>query len=83
MIMYWTSEPVSQPQLNIVLYKIALVLVSRLINGNPNEDKLFKIQLRISYSKNESAEHFPINIWPMFGDYLHEVLAFGYTGILW
>jgi hypothetical protein len=28
MIMDWTSEPVSQPQLNVVLLRVALVMVS-------------------------------------------------------
>jgi hypothetical protein len=28
MIMDWTSEPVSQPQLNVVLIRVALVMVS-------------------------------------------------------
>ena len=28
MIMDWTSEPVSQPQLNVVLIRLALVMVS-------------------------------------------------------
>jgi hypothetical protein len=28
MIMDWTSEPVSQPQLNVILIRVALVMVS-------------------------------------------------------
>jgi hypothetical protein len=34
-IIDWTSEPVSQPQLNVVLIKAALVMMSGHSNGNP------------------------------------------------
>jgi hypothetical protein len=34
MIMDWTCEPVSQPQLNVVLLRFALVMVSLYSNGN-------------------------------------------------
>jgi len=34
MIMDWASEPVSQPQLNVVLYRVALVMVSVHSNAN-------------------------------------------------
>jgi hypothetical protein len=35
--MDWTSEPLSQPQLNIILIRVALVMVSLHSNKNPNK----------------------------------------------
>jgi hypothetical protein len=36
MITYWTYEPVSQSQLNVVLMRVALVMVSFYNNEKPN-----------------------------------------------
>ena len=38
MIIDWTSEPVIYPQLNVVLYKISLVMVSLHKNENPKTE---------------------------------------------
>ena len=42
MILGWTSDPVNHPQLNVVLIRVALVMVSLHSNGNPKTQTLVR-----------------------------------------
>jgi hypothetical protein len=53
MAMDWTSEPVSQPQLNVVLIEIALVMVyAHSTKTLTKTASLLKCSLRMEYKKN-------------------------------
>jgi hypothetical protein len=47
MILDWVSEPVSQPQLNVVFIRLALVMVS----------------FHSSYTLTETPSHLKLDIW--------------------
>jgi hypothetical protein len=61
-IMDWTSEPVSQPQLNVVFIKVSMFMVSFHSNGNSNQDN----SLGSSENLGKALRHSE-NIWRALG----------------
>jgi hypothetical protein len=67
MIMVWTSENVSQPQLNVVLIRVALVTVSLHSNRTLSWGLLCKVQGVLSIQKL----HFKVPIYVRFPGRFH------------
>ena len=57
MIMDWTTEPVSQPQLNVVFIRVALVVVSLHSNGIFKTSRVSKVSMRATEAKSLEARN--------------------------